>query len=195
LDVDADYMRQTIDDTLVFGFLLTLATWKKLGPDRSLGSLGDDFTMQLMLAGRWEATRAYSEHAADNKLFESEASRLVLQVNRWLATKRLEGAEAIAKEVTDWDVSALGITFVIAREALLDHLDHLTGAIQAALASEDLTMNHVHTWPILAELRESPQYAVIVSKREPQLEPAPAIPTTRRPRKTARAAAKEPLQN
>ncbi len=171
LDVDDTYLRTVIDDTTVFGNLLAYATWRKLGAIHDIDALTDDMNSQLMDSGRWEATLAYCDRAIAQKLYGSNSNHLILMVNRWLAKKRLSGIAAIETEVTEWDVSGLDEVFAVAREALLDHMDHIGDSLRRMVAAHKLPLAFVHRWPILEEFRKTPAYAAIVGENEPWVAP------------------------
>jgi hypothetical protein len=192
LSVDDEYIRNVLDDTLTFCNLLAFATWRKIGVTvHSPDQLGDELLAYLMSQDRWDATLGFCTRALAQNQFDTDSYRTVLRVNSWLATKRTRGLAAVEAEVLDWDVSALDDSFAMAREALLDHQEHLAPRVERLLERDELPINAVHTWPLLQEFRATPAYAAMVSKFEPwkstTADDAPISAPTRRP-KSARAA-------
>jgi hypothetical protein len=94
----------------------------------------------------------------------TESNRQVLQVNAWLARKRLEDTSAIRSEVEAWDTSAASVTFRLAKAALLDDFDAAIPLIEKAIGGHEVSVREVFSWPLLAEIRERPEFADAMGK-------------------------------
>jgi hypothetical protein len=184
LDVSIDYLNAALEQILVFGSLLAYTSWRSLDPDDAIDKYVGDLTMQLMLAGRWEAVRALCDRSLQLPNHGRAAHHNVFLVNRWLALKRLSGLDAIRKDVQAWDDTALSPVYQMAKAALLDETDRVAVILTRLVAGDDIPMLHVHTWPLLEEFRASPQYAVIVATREASVVSAASTPSEKPPRKS-----------
>lgn len=85
--------------------------------------------------------------------YYSDYTRLVIQVNTWIARKRLDGVEFIREEVTAWQVEALKPRFLLARLALLEHTKDAYKLGQRLIAENEISQHEWDTWPLLADVR------------------------------------------
>ena len=82
-----------------------------------------------------------------------EYHRLIVQVNKWIADRRILGMEAIKGEVENWQTSQLANRFKLAELALLgDHSKAYSMAIRMR-QEKDLAENEWREWPLLEEVR------------------------------------------
>lgn len=160
LPVTDEYLDQALDELEILGTLWAISAWAKWGSTKEYTFAFHQVHERTYVAlerSRWRVARALAEASLKAKL---DASLMcTFQVNTWLATKRLEGIDAIREPVTKWDVSALDARFQIAKAALLD--DHEAAATHArrAISSEVVDFTSMKAWPLLQEFRETPLYA------------------------------------
>jgi hypothetical protein len=155
---DQTYVSTALDELTTLGLLLTAKTWDKLekADNRSSAWLGL-MNLDLMVKDRWVSVEHVSK-VGQQLRSASEGSRLVFRVNEWLARKRLKSTEVIKHEVEQWDVSALGRRFILAKVALLDQLDRAFEMIPELVSAGDLSRDDLRTWPLLEELREDSRF-------------------------------------
>ena len=121
LELNEDYVQDSLERIEVLGGLLIGAVWAQLLPDdhRAAGSLIDGRVYSLMERGRWSHAR-HVAHVAQERLQLAEDARYRLRFNELLCLKRSEGAEAVRVLAEAIDTSALSRPYKLARLALLD---------------------------------------------------------------------------
>lgn len=155
LVVDSQYLGSAIDTLITLGTLLVAFVMKRLLPstidDDPADSLISDNAYKFLTRGKFEVVLGLTTPIVPD--CQSDYTRLILNVNRWLALKRLQGIEAIRADVESWQVAALQPRFELARLALLDRTDEAYALGQALLKKGDITDSDWATWPLLAEVR------------------------------------------
>lgn len=187
LPVSDEYLSRAIDLLDQIGSIISLTAWIKWTAGKSGSSSARRTLMQFAYAyvqsERWTVASTFCMRM--EPLADRDASRLVLQVNRWLAKKRLHGLSAIVDEVNDWDTSAASANFQLAKGALLDKFDQATGLVSRALAAETVTARELREWPLLLEFRDKPGIMSIIDEYDSDLhtdeetaDPPGHLPTT-----------------
>jgi hypothetical protein len=156
LKVDRDYLAQAIDRLTVLGISLVHLTMRKLCKgndnhervDRDINAI----VYSLLEQRRWEVAERVASIALPH--MSVEASRLAVKVNQWIAQGRVGGRDAIAKEVTRWDVSALEDKFKLARLTLLEDSSAVDMA-KRMLEEGNLGFEELSTWPLFEKLYHS----------------------------------------
>jgi hypothetical protein len=168
LDVDADYVRLTLDSLLVVGIEMVQMVYERLLPEaaaKQTGFLADQI-YQLLLAHRWRPAGALCEVGSEvgRKHSWPEGSMLRFKCNKWLTEKRLHGEDHIREAVLQWDTSAFHPVFKLVRFALLNETDDAFNVLPAALDPDELTDRDLRDWPILTELRDDPRFVEFLTR-------------------------------
>jgi hypothetical protein len=153
LKVSREYLNSAIDELIAVGASLTHLLMRSLSPKSRREYVDSDavmLTFELLKQRRWKLVDKIASIALP--AMSQEYSRTSTKVNRWIALKRLAGSEAIAKEVAEWDVSALQPIFELSRLILLDHPSAVELA-RAMIGSGDLSQEQVETWPLFEDIR------------------------------------------
>jgi hypothetical protein len=79
-----------------------------------------------------------------------------LRVNRWIACKERQGADAIAAEVEAWKPEQDLPEFQLARNVLLGNTDLAFTYVEALLDAD--RMHELKSWAITAPLRNDPRW-------------------------------------
>lgn len=156
LPVDHEYLRRAADTLYLIGMGLITASGLKLCKDPELKSafLTDlaNRTYRLLLDGRLELIVSIVDNL-DIQRIESDSSRFVLLVNRWLALKRMGRFQECVGEVEAWDVTTRSNDYKLAKLALMDDYQNAVELSQRMLKSGDLEYEHWLTWPLFEGLR------------------------------------------
>jgi hypothetical protein len=152
--LSASYSKMFTEHFEISGLLLAYHTWLKLYPSEQ--QLIDQFLMQhvysLMQSGRWGTVRALASWATTLPDIET-SSRIVHQVNYWLASKELGSWKEIQIEVERFDCSALQPVYALARAALLDDADEFFAILDATNGAQ-LEVQAWMEWPIFTSMRK-----------------------------------------
>lgn len=156
LVVDAAYFRRAADALSVIGLGLAANICRqviKTESDRSLVErLMGDLPYRMLLAGRFWAAR---EICREQQLFDGKGSyrAMVVQVNGWLAEKRLGRLADVQGEIELWDTTPLAAEFQLAKLALLDQLPKALALTKQLRGTDALPMHFFYAWPLLEEVR------------------------------------------
>jgi hypothetical protein len=163
LPVDDDYLVRAFDQLDAFGTLLLVGAFSKWEPGREETAYLwlVEHCYGSMLAGRWPVVRKLASYG---KLLEypEAASKFVFQVNEWLAFKRLGEFTTVREDVEAWDTSALGLSFRVAKSALLDELDQCFQLAIEAVRAGEIGETSLIEWPLLEEMREDPRFTAVL---------------------------------
>jgi hypothetical protein len=155
LHIDDEYLSAAIDRLIASGTQLQISVMRRLLPvdseEHPADEIADETAYEYLKEGRYSLS---SEIAAANHAgCVSHYTKLVLQVNGWIARKRLHGIEAIRPEVEAWQVEALSPKFALAKLALLDQVEEAHDLAKVLLDNETITNQDWWTWPLLEEVR------------------------------------------
>jgi hypothetical protein len=153
LRVDRAYLTNSIDKLSVLGISLAHLSMRKLCKGQNNHERVDQdinkLVFRLLGQKHWKVAEKVASIALPHMTVEAE--RLALKVNKWIAQERTEGREAIIKEVSSWDVSALSDRFKLARVALLDDPSAVDIA-KRMLEEGSLTFEELSTWQLLEKV-------------------------------------------
>lgn len=145
-----------INHLIELGLLLAVQVMRKILPSNEDGHPADDIASDaiydFLRQGRNRLVVALGSATVNE--CHTEYTRLVIQVNTWIARKRLDGVDSIREEVTAWQVAALKPRFSLARLALLGCTKEAHELGQRLLASSEITQHDWDTWPLLADVRD-----------------------------------------
>ena len=150
------YLDSAIDQLTVLGFSLVHHVMRKLAANETQHDEIDgdilDSIFQLLRAKR----NVCVVRLAANSLPQMRGNfdRLAVQVNMWIALKRMNGIDAIRDDVTHWDISALEKAFRLAKLTLLDD----PAAIDLAydmVQEKEISKDALNDWPLYDGIRES----------------------------------------
>ncbi len=167
LVLDESYIRRAIDLGTVLAVLLTMSIWARLVPHESSAAAQrcHERVYLLMKRGRWEAVKVTCELGRKG-ISARSADQIIFQMNEWLARKRIGGDEQLSKEISSFDDSALAPRFALARNALLDSHEAAKAAAEQGLSSGNVSIDELLDWPVLAELRSSPDFEVWLKEQQ-----------------------------
>lgn len=158
--VDDGYLKRAITHLECLGLGLAISARVQLGLNPEMAAVqANSYCYGFLLAERWDAASTMAE--VGQRTSPSEMTRMMLQVNAWIAQKEIGNLETVLTEVDQWDVSALDDLFRMARLALLDDHD---GALQMAETLCDagtLGIMQVSEWPLLRRARTSDQFPAV----------------------------------
>jgi hypothetical protein len=153
LVIDRPYLLQAIDELAVLGNRLALLAWASWKPKEE-GLVCEDantHVFELLSAKRWAPARCIS--ATCRTMNGPEVMTWNLHCNEWQAAKRMDGPESIRDAVEEWDTSALVPIFSAAKAALLDKHTDVFELLPQLVATDQISLSNVETWPIFAETR------------------------------------------
>ena len=169
LDVSQEYVAESINRLASFGILLGLATWAKLVPGQrdAYSRYMTEAVYNQMLAGRWQVVENVCRGGKTCGL--DAAGAHVLQVNEWLATKRLGRMDVVRDEISGWDTSALSDVYTAAKYALLDQIDEAMPLVDRLAEFGDLSLTALKEWPLLLEMRQSGAFQQLIERETEKL--------------------------
>jgi len=164
LDVDAEYVEQTLETLELLGVLVHAKVWAKFADHKqqvvdALESRG--FTS--LKEGRWQFSS--NIYQAWQALPLTESEQRMAKVNLWISDKGINGVESIRAEVDAWDVSGSSEVYQFAKLCLLEDLDAAFDALPTMISRDHVAGKELATWPLLAPLRQDArikQYADIM---------------------------------
>lgn len=177
--LDSEYIESALRSFEATGILLGLAFWSKLHREaaEAQAELLIDHVYESVKRGQWNVVLHLAKWGAGHEAFDA-SSRLVCQINCWLALKRMKRFEECRVVVENLDCSALNARFSVARAALLDDHDSFF-AIVDATDGGDLDERAWTEWPLFDELRKHERYPEISAKYLSKAEAGVEIARTR----------------
>lgn len=155
LVVDGEYLGSAIDTLITVGSLMVAQVMRRLlsvdDENHPADSFISDYSYKFLSRGKFEVVLGLTTPMVLD--CRSDYTRLVMNVNRWIALKRLQGTAAIRIEVGAWQVASLEPRFKLARLALLDRTEEAYALGRQMLEDDDISENDWATWPLLAEVR------------------------------------------
>ncbi len=152
LHVSADYLRETIDTLTAAGVKLCGATARKLASVDDKYVIDSDLLdveFSLLIRGEYEVVKNVNEWHL--KFPIDESWRIPVQVNYWIARKKLNDGESVRAEVESWEVEDDLSRLV--KLALLDANEEAHDLATELLASEELNVDSWQNWPIFEGVR------------------------------------------
>ena len=155
LSVDADYLTSALENLTILGVNMSaemLAIYGEDEDEKQYGySVASDHAYEALVVGSDSLVVGICGPAALK--CKDDFSRLIFQVNLWLARKRIDGVESVEAEVRAWQVSALSPKFKLARHALLDQDDEALERANEMRSSGELGEEEWLSWPLLEGVR------------------------------------------
>jgi hypothetical protein len=162
LDVDDEYLEAAFDEIETVGNLIAANVWTKCLPDQEPAAMFELYqrSYDLLLDGRWQSVVKICSMA---KLGTAEESlRTIHRVNEFVGRKML--GEDISAELAEWDVSALGPRFKLAKACLQGDLAAIDQALPTMLAKEEIRWPEIEEWPMLSDYRADPRFEVLARR-------------------------------
>ena len=171
---DADYVRSAIDQLLVLGFSLAISVWRKLAhsKDRPDGILLD-VSYKMLVRRRWAAAKQLCSHGLEHASTAENAH--LYRVNLWLARRGLGDAQAVFKEVENWDVSALKVDFQLAKACLSEDYDTAFELLPEMVKSDRVSGDDLLRWPLLEGMRADARFSTFAGAIEASLSGADLV--------------------
>lgn len=92
-----------------------------------------------------------------NKHCDSD-TKIMSQINCWIAQKELFGLESIAEEVKNFDTKVLDKIYLLAKELLLEKNDNATAILEDLFSKDEMDSTSVEEWPLFMHYRETAHY-------------------------------------
>ncbi|MEU5935901.1 hypothetical protein [Micromonospora sp. NPDC047187] len=167
LFITEEYLTEAVDRLRLFGIALAVLSARKLTTKEDprdqieeLERYSASLVYGLLRAGKYAQVIelvGLTKHGAC-----VERSKLMLQVNSWIARSRLD-KKGWREEVEQWDTSALEPMFELARLTLLENLNKAYDMAQQLLAKGDIDKEDYDQWPLLQPLRDAfPEDAALI---------------------------------
>jgi hypothetical protein len=159
LPVSDKYLYMALDELEVLGFALLVVArgkWQSEKANEASAELNAKI-VELMQANRWAPARKLAEVGCT--LGQADSARWVIQVNGWLAMKRLDEFDRCRPEVEEWDVTALADKFKLAKACLMDEGDAAFELLVPTLKSSDVMPGDAWDWPLFDNLRADARFA------------------------------------
>lgn len=159
LPVSDRYLYLALDELEVLGHALIAVArgkWQAEKTNEAAGELNGKI-LELMQANRWMPARKLAEVGCTLK--QADSARWVIQVNGWLAIKRLGEFDHCRQEVEEWDVTALADKFKLAKASLLDEVDTAFELLVSTLKSSDVMPGDAWDWPLFDGMRDDARFA------------------------------------
>jgi hypothetical protein len=154
LPIELSAVQLAIDDIGAIRFGLVGATWAHLYPEAAevVGHAAGGPAIDALRADR---PNAAVRLARIEKAFVSGPDDIArAQVALWLAVEACDGTDAIRQEVTEWDASALGAEFELARHILTHDYDSVLNQLPALIDAGVIQLDQVRDWPLFENIRK-----------------------------------------
>ena len=159
ISVSREYLERAINLFELNFILIAAELWKKLDPtDPVRGAIIGNTALGHIKNARYEIAAGLAYFGINDKQL-SENTRMIDQMNYWQCKKWSECFEEVREEVENVDLSAKSLNFQLARLALLDRYEDFFGLLPAAILSNGLTYDELHTRPIFQGVRDDHRYA------------------------------------
>lgn len=151
------YLNNALDTLTRFGILLGVRTARKLcgtkqEDNQRVDGLISDLAYTFLRAGHYQMVIDIITSELCNC---TDAYRYqIMQVNRWIALKEMNGIDSIRKEVEDWQTDVLTRKFALAQDALLERNKEAYKLGIELMKSGDIATEDWFTWPLLKGVRE-----------------------------------------
>ena len=168
LPVTSEYLEKALDQLDVLGVALVTTLRCKWIRDEAEAAILvlHRIAFGLLCSERYDACIKLNEVGV-NIGSGSEYVKTTLRVNSWIAKKQSAGCDEIREEVENWDVSALGPEFMLAKLVLLNNHEKAFEIIPSLLDRQDCPISDkaLAEWPLFIELRQDDQYRELVESR------------------------------
>jgi hypothetical protein len=171
--VDESYLDDRLDRLEIVFVLVAFEVWRKLDKDGELRlGVAIQLAFDALKSGRWAVARAVASYAFNQKEC-SESQRLMAKVNYWQSFKWSGDLENVRAEIEEWDISAAGMQFRVAKSILLGDKEASMNGIRVLLGVGELTIDQLNEWPLFQDLRSSGSISTLLREHgnegKPQL--------------------------
>lgn len=169
LEVDKEYLENAFSLTILV-LVDTFFGLRKIADDRDgLVSWITSYGYVCLLEKKWKQANYIYRVILQDECMQS-IDKLMAQINYWITVKNLEGVSAIESEVNALDVSAMQLQFSVAKAALLNKQEEVSGLLDQCLQRNEIPAYYIKTWPLLNEYRASDEYQLFVEKHREELD-------------------------
>lgn len=188
--VDENYLDDRLDRFQIVFVLVALEVWRKLDQRDELRlDVAVQLSFDALKEKRWPIAKAIGAYVASQKRVP-EATQLMAKVNYWQSFKWSGELEEIRQEVEQWDVSAKGGSYQVAKHVLLDADEEAIAKLKVLIATGELKADNLREWPLFQGLRDrnaledllTPSEDVGAEKNPAGLVSAPPPPSAESPR-------------
>jgi hypothetical protein len=153
LGLPQEYAYESLERLVALGLLMTYAVWMRLyKTERDEGALWLEFNQDELISRKlWLAANLISLSVKLPDVQRSIALRV--QLNGWLARKRLHGHHDIENEVRAWDISGLSSIYGIKKSMLLDE-EKSDNQLIESISRGEISKFEVATHPLYEEFRK-----------------------------------------
>lgn len=155
MSLDREYLAGAADGLVSLAFFVTWAMgckFKKCADWSAFEGYMVNFPYRLLQDERYTVVKNATTPEIREKVV-NESNQRVMQVNHWLALKRLGQFDQCRQAVHDWQTASLAKNLQLARLALLDEMEPALELVERIRGTDDLPLVNWQTWPLLAELR------------------------------------------
>lgn len=128
-----------------------------------------DYGYDCLVEKKWNQAKYIFKVILQDKDMQS-LDTLVCRINYWIAIKNIDGIDAIKKEVDSLDVSALQLSFHVAKAALLDDNKTVLENLEKCIDNNEISSHYIKTWPLLEGFRNSDEYQILIDKYKEYME-------------------------
>lgn len=173
LDVTPQYLFESLNELALVGVSLAIRSWRKWEPSEVplIENELSRYVVEEAKAERWAITQSFALLGLG--IGGRESAKCQFKLDKLLATRELDGREAVDKELREWDTSALDQSIHLGIAAIRDDFDKffslLDGIDRSRLPSADWLDG-----PLFQHLRSDPRWPnpgskerVAVSKTKP----------------------------
>lgn len=153
LELEAVDVQSAIDEIGPARFGLVGGVWDHMTPGTGaiVGDAAGSAAIESLRAGRW---RQAAGLARVEEAFAADTEALfAAKVNHWLARDAGLGADAIRREVEEWDATGLPRKFELARHVLLRQDGQAIDLLHQLIAEGAVTASDVRDWPLFDRLK------------------------------------------
>jgi hypothetical protein len=165
LGLPQEYAYESLERLVALGLLMTYAVWMRLyKTEKDEGALWLEFNQNELISRKlWLAANLISLSVKLPDVQRSTALRV--QLNGWLARKRLHGHHDIENEVRAWDISGLSSIYAIKKSMLLDE-EKSDNRLIESIDSGEISKFEVATHPLYEEFRKRHSEQFLPTQRE-----------------------------
>lgn len=166
--LNKEYVADAIDAFQVTGLLLGVSAWAKIDKEtaRDRASLLDEIIYGAIRERRWAIVAQLAQWGQAQDEFDA-GTRLICQMNHWLAMKRLGRFGEVQAEVERLDTSVIKPVYSLVRLALLDRNDKFFALVDETNGNA-LDEQAWDEWPILDEMRQDARFEQLKQKYSPR---------------------------
>ncbi|OBX22192.1 MULTISPECIES: hypothetical protein [Bizionia] len=158
LEVDKNYLENSICQLQKAFILIGAELWKKLNPeDEKRGEILGEIVYENLLHSRWDICEGLCYFSINDSQI-NPVDKVIAQINYWLCKKETDDYKSIEKEINKADYSDKKEIFQLGLFALRGETEKLINILQIVLETNQTNIERLEEFPILREYRETAEY-------------------------------------